>query len=59
MYKKLQNLRQRELDVNSYTKEFPKLSLRSKKHEEEVEKVARYLNGLRKNIQDHGSRHYA
>lgn len=48
MYKKLQNLRQRELDVNAYIEEFHKLSLRSKKkHEEEADKVARYVNGLR------------
>lgn len=52
MYKKLQNIRKRELGVNAYTEEFYKLSLRSKKHEKEEEKVARYLNGLRKNIQD-------
>lgn len=31
MYKKLQNLRQRYLDVNAYMKEFHKLSLKSKR----------------------------
>lgn len=52
MYKMLQNLKQRDLDVNAYTEEFHKLSLRSKRQEEESEKVARYLNDLRMNIQD-------
>ena len=52
LHKKLQNLKQRELDVSSYTEEFHKLSLRAKKHENEVEKLARYMNGLRTNIQD-------
>lgn len=52
IHKRLQNLKQMELDVNAYTKEFHKLSLRAKKHENEVEKLARYMNGLRQNIHD-------
>ncbi|XP_057818140.2 uncharacterized protein LOC131031119 [Cryptomeria japonica] len=52
MFKKIQNFRQRELDVSSYTEEFHRLSLRSRKHEDESEKLARYINGLRQNIQD-------
>lgn len=51
IHKRLQNLKQRELDVNAYIEEFHKLSLRARKHENEVEKLARYLNGLSQNIQ--------
>lgn len=36
----------------AYTDEFHKLSIRAGHTEDEVEKVARYLNGLRYNIQD-------
>lgn len=38
--------------VSSYTEDFNKLSLGARRQEEEVEKVARHLNGLRKGIQD-------
>lgn len=40
------------MDVSTYIVEFNKLTLRARKQEEEVDKVARYLNGLRQNIQD-------
>lgn len=52
IHKMLMSLKQREMDVSAYTEEFNKLTLRARKQEEEVEKVARYLNGLRQNIQD-------
>lgn len=52
MFKRLYNLKQRELDVGAYTEEFHKLSLRERKQEDEADKVARYLNGLRENTQD-------
>lgn len=52
LHKRRQNLRQRELDVSSYTGEFQKLCLRSKVVEDESIKVARYLNGLQWNIQE-------
>lgn len=52
VYKKLQGLRQKDLDVSTYTKEFHRLSLRTKHYEEEPEKVARYLSGLKYSIQD-------
>jgi hypothetical protein len=52
MYKKLQGFKQKDLDVSGYTEEFHKISLRSKKQESEPEKLARYLSGLRTNIQD-------
>ncbi|XP_057864004.2 uncharacterized protein LOC131072020 [Cryptomeria japonica] len=52
VFKKLQNLKQRDMDVATYTEEFHKLSMRFFNAENEKEKVARYLNGLRFNIQD-------
>ena len=36
--------------MNDYMEEFHKLTLREKKQEEELERVARYLNGLRMSI---------
>ncbi|XP_057822251.1 uncharacterized protein LOC131034698 [Cryptomeria japonica] len=52
LFKKLQSLKQKDLDVKKYTDEFYKLSIRVGRDEDEVEKVARYLGGLRFNIQD-------
>lgn len=52
MFKKLQNLRQKEMDVKAYIEEFYRLSMRSNHNENEDEKIARYLGGLRMNIQD-------
>lgn len=52
MYKKLQGLKQRDIDVKNYTKEFYKLSIRVGHMEDDVEKVARHLSGLWFNIQD-------
>ncbi|KAH9292214.1 hypothetical protein KI387_042602, partial [Taxus chinensis] len=52
LFKKLQNLRQKELSVKEYTEEFYRLTIRSGHIEEDLEKVARYINGLRFNIQD-------
>ncbi|XP_059065001.1 uncharacterized protein LOC131857030 [Cryptomeria japonica] len=46
-----QNLTQRDMDVMTYTEQFHKLSIRGGV-EDEDEKVARYLNGLRYNLQD-------
>ena len=51
-FKKLQSLKQREMDVSAYMEEFHRLTLRAKKQEEEPKRVARYLNGLRMNIQE-------
>lgn len=52
IFRRLQNLKQKEMDVMTYTEEFHKLSLRAGHHEDEVEKIARYINGLRHSIQD-------
>lgn len=40
------------MDICTYTEEFQKLSVRSKFAEPKSIKVARYLNGLRLNIQE-------
>ena len=50
LHQKRQSNRQRDLDVNLYTKEFQKLCMRSNVAEDEILKVARYLNGLKWNI---------
>lgn len=52
LHKKRQRLKQKDLDVTSYTEEFQKLCLRSKVQEEESIKVARYLSSLKWNIQE-------
>ena len=52
LHQKRPNLKQRDMDISTYTKEFQKLSLRSKLVEPKSVKVARYLNGLRMNIQE-------
>lgn len=52
LHKRRKNLRQKEMDVCAYTEEFQKLSIKSKKVEDESERVARYLNGLRWKIQE-------
>lgn len=45
-------MKQKDLDVASYIEEFQKLYVRSKVQEEETIKVARYLSGLKWNIQE-------
>ena len=52
LLRKIQNLRQKDMSVNYYTKEFYRLDIRFGHVDDEVEKVARYLNGLRSRIQD-------
>lgn len=52
LYTRLQNLSQKDMDVIAYIEEFYKLSIRANHEEDEVEKMARYINGLRFNIQD-------
>ena len=51
-FMKLQELKQREMDVMSYTEEFHRLCIRVGHNEDEVERVAIYLSGLRLNIRD-------
>lgn len=52
LHKKRHSLKQKDLDVVAYTKEFQKLFLREKIQEEEAVKVVRYLGGLMWNIQE-------
>ncbi|XP_059067541.1 uncharacterized protein LOC131858345 [Cryptomeria japonica] len=52
LHKKLQNLKQKDLDVSSYTQEFHNLTLKAKMFETEKQKLARYINGLKYSIQD-------
>ena len=52
VHKKLQNIRQRDLDVSAYTQKFHNLTLRAKVYEIEKKKLARYVNGLKYSIQD-------
>ena len=40
------------MSVKYYTEEFYKLDIRSRHVDDEVDKVARYLNGLRFSFQD-------
>ena len=45
--RKMQNLKQRDMTVKEYTKEFYGLDIRSRHVDDDVEKIARYINGLR------------
>ncbi|XP_031387122.1 uncharacterized protein LOC116200417 [Punica granatum] len=52
MYQQLQNLRQETRTVDEYTTEFFQLIVRNEVHETEDQLVARYIGGLRVQIQD-------
>lgn len=52
LYRKLQNLKQKDMDVNTYIEELYKLSIRLSHMEEDVDKVARYLNEMKYSLQD-------
>jgi hypothetical protein len=52
LFRKLQNLRQKGMIVKEYTKELYKLNIRTGQREKDEENVARYINGLRYEIQD-------
>ena len=52
LIRQLQNLRQKAMIVKEYTKEFFRLNIRSVHTEGGLERVARYINGLRYDIQD-------
>jgi hypothetical protein len=52
LYRRLQNLKQRGLSVKEYTEEFYQLNIRVGQKENEDEKIARYINGLRYEIQE-------
>ena len=52
LLRELQDLRQKAMTVKEYTEEFFRLSIRSGHIEGGLERVARYINGLRYDIQD-------
>jgi hypothetical protein len=52
LFRRMQNLRQKLMTVREYTEEFYRLNIRAAHRESNDEKVARYLNGLRYEIQD-------
>jgi hypothetical protein len=52
LFRKLQNLRQRGMTMKEYMEEFYRLNIRTGQREKDDEKVARYINGLRYEIQD-------
>jgi hypothetical protein len=51
MFQKMQNLRQKLMLVKEYTEEFYKINIRASHRESDDEKVSRYMNGLRYDIQ--------
>ena len=52
LFRRMQNLRQKLMSVKEYTEEFYRMNIRAGHHERNDEKVARYMNGLRYEIQD-------
>jgi hypothetical protein len=52
LFRRMQNLRQKLMMVKEYTEEFYRLNIRAGHRESDDEKVVRYLNGLRYEIQD-------
>jgi hypothetical protein len=52
LFRRMQNLRQKLITVKENTEEFFRLNIRAGHRESDDEKVARYMNGLRYDIQD-------
>jgi hypothetical protein len=52
LFRKMHNLRQKGMTVKEYTEEFYRLNIRTGQTERDEETVARYINGLRYEIQD-------
>jgi hypothetical protein len=52
LFRKLQNLRQKGMKVKVSTEEFYRLNIRTGQREKDEEKVARYINCLRYEVQD-------
>jgi hypothetical protein len=51
MFRRLQNLRQKGFSMKEYTEEFYKLNIRGGHKENDEDKVSRYINGFRYEIQ--------
>jgi hypothetical protein len=52
LFRRMQNLRRKLMTVKEYIEEFYKLNIQAGHRESDDEKVAKYLNGLRYEIQD-------
>jgi len=52
LFRLLQNLRQKGMIVKEYTEEFYKMNIMIGQQEKDDEKIVRYINGLRYEIQD-------
>jgi hypothetical protein len=52
LFRRMQNLRQKLMTVKEYTEEFYRLNIMAGHRESDDEKVSRYMNGLRYDIQD-------
>jgi hypothetical protein len=52
LFWRMQNLRQKLMSVKEYTEEFYRLNIKAGYRESDDEKVSRYMNGLRYDIQD-------
>jgi cell fate (sporulation/competence/biofilm development) regulator YlbF (YheA/YmcA/DUF963 family) len=52
LFRRMQNLRQKLMTVKEYTEEFYKLNIRAGHRVSDDEKVVRYMNSLRYDIQD-------
>ena len=55
LFRQLQNLKQKSMTVREFTKEFYKVNIRSGHIEDTPEKVSKYVNRLRFDIQDEQS----
>lgn len=52
LHRRKQSLKQNNMDVNSYIEEFLKLFMKTNVVDDEEEKFARYMNGLKVPIQE-------
>jgi hypothetical protein len=52
LFRRMHNLRHKLMTVKEYTEEFYRLNIRAGHRESDDEKVARYMNGMRYDIQD-------
>ena len=52
LFRQMQNLRHRFLTVKEYTEDFYKVNIRDRQIQDTEEKVERYINGIRMEIQD-------
>jgi hypothetical protein len=52
LFRRMKSLRQKMMTMKEYTEEFYRLNIKAGHHESNDEKVARYINGLRYEIQD-------